>query len=122
MAGVRFTELQSRPMEFLDFTSLTLDEFHQLVPPFEAAFHAHMAVWRMDGKPWTARRFTVYKSCPYGKNIRTCLSSSVYLLTQLEGSHGKYDHGLLGLMTAKPSSMAVSHSVWSEHTKWSIMP
>jgi hypothetical protein len=30
MAGVRFTELQSRPMEFLDFTSLTLDEFQQL--------------------------------------------------------------------------------------------
>jgi hypothetical protein len=27
MAGLRFTELQSRPMEFLDFTSLTLDEF-----------------------------------------------------------------------------------------------
>ena len=35
MAGLRFTELQSRPMEFLDFTSLTLDEFQQLVPPFE---------------------------------------------------------------------------------------
>jgi hypothetical protein len=57
MAGVRFTELQSRPMEFLDFTSVTLDEFQQLVPPFEAAFHARMAVWRMDGKPRTARRF-----------------------------------------------------------------
>ena len=27
MAGVQFTELQSRPMEFLDFTSVTLDEF-----------------------------------------------------------------------------------------------
>src|SRR4030095_3869131 len=37
MAGLRFTELQSRPIEFLDFTSLTLDEFQQLVPPFEAA-------------------------------------------------------------------------------------
>ena len=49
MAGVRFPELQSRPMEFLDFTSLTLDEFPQLVPPFEAAFHARMAAWRMDG-------------------------------------------------------------------------
>ena len=34
----RFTELQSRPMAFLDFTSVTLDEFQQLVPPFEAAF------------------------------------------------------------------------------------
>ena len=64
MAGVRFTELQSRPMEFLDFTSLTLDEFQQLVPPFETAFQGHMATWRMDGKPRTARRFTVYKNCP----------------------------------------------------------
>jgi hypothetical protein len=64
MAGLRFTELQSRPLEFLDFTSVTLDEFQQLVPPFEAAFHARMAAWRMDGKPRTARRFTVYKNCP----------------------------------------------------------
>ena len=64
MAGVRFTELQSRPMAFLDFTSVTLDEFQQLVPPFETAFQCHMAVWRMDGKPRTARRFTVYKNCP----------------------------------------------------------
>ena len=64
MAGLRFTDLQSRPMAFLDFTSLTLDEFQQLVPPFETAFQCHMAVWRMDGKPRTARRFTVYKNCP----------------------------------------------------------
>jgi hypothetical protein len=55
MAGLRFTELQSRPMVFLDFTSLTLDEFQQLVSPFEAAFHARMVAWRMDGKPRTAR-------------------------------------------------------------------
>ena len=64
MAGLRFAELQSRPMEFLDFTSVTLDEFQQLVPPFEAAFQARMIVWRMDGKPRTARRFTVYTNCP----------------------------------------------------------
>src|SRR2546422_43977 len=51
-------------MEFLDFTSVTLDEFQQLVPPFEAAFHARMTAWRMDGKPRTARRFTVYQNCP----------------------------------------------------------
>jgi hypothetical protein len=64
MAGVRFADLQSRPTEFLDFTSLTLDEFQQLVPPFEAAFQAHMAAWRLDGKPRTARRFSVYQNCP----------------------------------------------------------
>jgi hypothetical protein len=64
MAGVRFADLRSRPTEFLDFTSVTLDEFQQLVPPFETAFQAHMAAWRLDGKPRTARQFTVYKNCP----------------------------------------------------------
>jgi Helix-turn-helix of DDE superfamily endonuclease len=80
MAGLRFTELQSRPMEFLDFTSLTLDEFQQLVPPFEAAFHARMAVWRMDGKPRTARRFTVYKNCP----LPTPEDRLLFILTYLK--------------------------------------
>jgi hypothetical protein len=46
MAGLRFADLQSRPTEFLDFTSLTLDEFQQLVPPFDVAFQAHMAARR----------------------------------------------------------------------------
>ncbi len=64
MAGLRFSDAQSRPTEFLDLTSLTLKEFQQLVPPFEAAFQAHMAAWRLDGKPRTARRFTVYQNCP----------------------------------------------------------
>ena len=64
MASVRFADLQARPTEFLDFTSLTFDEFQQLVPPFEAAFHAHMAAWCLDGKPRTARQCSVSKNCP----------------------------------------------------------
>jgi hypothetical protein len=64
MAHVQFMDVQDRPTEFLDLTSLTLDEFQQLVPPFEAAFQAHMAAWRLDGKPRTARRFSVYQNCP----------------------------------------------------------
>ena len=64
MAHVQFTDVQDRPTEFLDLTSLTLDEFQHLVPPFETAFQAHMAMWRLDGKPRTARRFSVYQNCP----------------------------------------------------------
>src|SRR4029450_7104772 len=64
MAHVQFTDVQDRPMEFLDLTSLTLNEFQQLVPPFEAAFQGHMAMWRLDGKPRPARRFSVYNNCP----------------------------------------------------------
>src|SRR4029450_12305225 len=90
MAGVRFTELQSRPMEFLDFTSLTLDEFQQLVPPCETAFQARMAAWRMDGKPRTARRFTVYKNCPLLTPEDRLLFILVYLKTYaLQVVHGR---------------------------------
>jgi hypothetical protein len=64
MAHVQFTDVQDRPTEFLDLTSLTLDEFQQLILPFEAAFQTHMAAWRLDGQPRTARRFTVYNNCP----------------------------------------------------------
>jgi hypothetical protein len=81
MAGLRFTDLQSRPLEFLDFTSLTLDEFQVLVPPFETAFHARMAAWRFDGKPRTARRFTVYKNCPLPTPEDRLLFILVYLKT-----------------------------------------
>jgi hypothetical protein len=51
-------------VEGLDCTSLTLDAFPPLVPPFEAAFQAHRATWRLDGKPRTARQCAVYKNCP----------------------------------------------------------
>jgi hypothetical protein len=38
MTGVRFADVQARPAEFLNLTSLTLEEFEALVAPFEAAF------------------------------------------------------------------------------------
>ena len=43
MASVRCTDVQARPTEFLDVTSVTRDEFPQLVPPVEAVFQAPMA-------------------------------------------------------------------------------
>ena len=81
MASVRFTDVQARPTEFLDLTSLTLDGFQLLVPPFEAAFQAHMSEWRLDGKPRTARRFTVYKNCPLATPEDRLLFILVYLKT-----------------------------------------
>src|SRR3954463_530069 len=64
MAGVRFADMRFRPAEFLDFTSLTVEEFEILIRPFEAAFQAHMALWCLDGTPRTNRRFSVYRTCP----------------------------------------------------------
>ena len=56
MGHLRFTDLQTRPLEVLDSTSLTLDEFRPLVPAFETTFQAPIAPWRFDGQPRTARR------------------------------------------------------------------
>src|SRR6266487_5614092 len=98
MAGLQFADLQSRPMEFLDLTSLTLDEFQQLVPPFEAAFHAHMAAWRMDGKPRTARQFSVYQNCP----LPTPEDRLFFLLTYLKTSALQVVQGrLFGMVQSK---------------------
>ena len=91
MACLRFTDQQSRPAEFLDLTSLTLDEFQQLLPPFEAAFHAHLATWRLDGKPRTARQFTMYKNCP----LPTPEDRLFFILTYLKTSALQVVHGRL---------------------------
>ena len=98
MAGLRFPDLQSRPTEFLDCTSLTLDEFQQLVPPFEAAFHARMTAWRLDGKPRTARRFTVYEHCP----LRTPEDRLLFILAYLKTYALQVVHGrLFGMVQGK---------------------
>jgi hypothetical protein len=105
MASVCFADLQARPTEFLDCTSLTLDEFQQLVPPFEAAFQAHMAAWRLDGKPRTARQFSVYKNCPLPTPedrllfILACVKT--YSLQVVQGR-------LLAWVRAKPISGSMS--------------
>jgi hypothetical protein len=80
MAVIQFNDVQARPTEFLDLTSLTPDEFEQLIAPFEDAFQDHLARWRLDGKPRTARRFAVYKNCP----LPTPHDRLFFLLTYLK--------------------------------------
>jgi hypothetical protein len=81
MGSLRFTDLQTRPTEVVELTSLTLNEFRQLVPPFEVAFQTHMAEWRLDGLPRTARRYTTYQNCPLPTPEDRLLFILVYLKT-----------------------------------------
>ncbi len=120
MASVRFIDVQARPTEFLDLTSLTLDEFQQLVPPFEAAFQAHMAAWRLDGKPRTARRFSVYQNCP----LPTPEDRLFFLLTYLKTYTLQVVQGrLFGMRRVKPISgfMFSSPHCWRRSAP-SVMP
>src|SRR6266404_1037239 len=112
MAHLRFTDVQSRPTEFLDLTSLTLDEFQLLVSPFETAFQAHMAAWRLDGKPRTARQFRIYKNCPLPTPEDRLLFILTYLKTyalqvvqgrlfgMVQGKANQWIHALLPALLA----------------------
>jgi hypothetical protein len=80
MGTLWFADLQSRPTEVLDLTSLTVKEFQELVPPFEVAFQAQMAAWRLDGRR-TARRYTTYRNCPLPTPEDRLLFILVYLKT-----------------------------------------
>jgi hypothetical protein len=98
MTGLRFRDVHTRSTELLDLTSLTGEEFHCLVPAFETAFHTRMATWRLDGKPRTARRFSVYQACPLPTAEDRLLFVLVYWKTYpLQVVHGR----LFGLGQSK---------------------
>jgi hypothetical protein len=103
MTGVRFADVQGRPAEFLNLTSLTLEEFEVLVAPFEAAFQDHMAAWRLDGKPRTSRRFTVYRTCP----LATPEDRLFFLLTYLKTYTVQVVQGrLFGMSQSKANQLS----------------
>jgi hypothetical protein len=65
----------------LDLTRLTVDELQRVVSPFDAAVQAHMAQWRLDGRPRTARGYTTYQNCPLPTPEDRLLFILVYLKT-----------------------------------------
>jgi hypothetical protein len=55
---LRYRDLSTSTPEVLDLTSVTIDEFTALVPPFEAAFLDYMADGTLHGRQRQARRYT----------------------------------------------------------------
>ena len=81
MGSSQFADLQTHPTELLDLASLTLAEFQLLISRFEAAFQTHIADWRLDGRPRTARRYTTYTNCPLPTSEDWLLYILIYLKT-----------------------------------------
>ena len=75
MASIRFTDVQARLTEFLDLTSLTSRSFSSWCRPFEAAFHAHMAVQRLKGNSNRSPGLPSMRTAPCRPpRIGSCLS------------------------------------------------
>ena len=86
---LRYQDIKTKAYRILDLTSLTVEEFEQLVLPFDAAFVRHMHDWTMEGKPRTGRRYSQYATCPLPSPEDRLLFLLSYLkVAALQVAHG----------------------------------
>ena len=90
MSGLKYVEVSQKELKFLDLTSLTVEEFGQLVPGFEEAFQERMKQWCLDGKQRLGRPYTTYANCPLPTPQDRLLFILVYVKTNaLQVAHGR---------------------------------
>ena len=91
MGRLTYGEVATKPADMLALTSLTVDEFQQLVEPFEAAFQAHMAEWTLEGKRRKNRRYTPSTNSP----LPTPDDRLLFILSYLKQNPTQTSHGRL---------------------------
>jgi hypothetical protein len=95
---LRYCERPTHTTDVLDLTSLTVEEFRALVPPFEEAFLGYMADWTLHGRRRQARRYTTYKNCP----LPTPEDRLLFILVYLKQNPTQLLHGrLFGMRQSK---------------------
>ena len=92
---LRYATEKDKTNQILNLTSLTVDQFEQLVDPFEQAFVRHMTAWTMEGKPRTARAYTPYANSP----LPTAEDRLLFLLSYLKVASLQVAHAALFGMT-----------------------
>jgi len=91
----RYASERDKANQILNLTSLTVEQFEQLVEPFERAFVRHMNLWTMEGKPRTARAYTAYANSP----LPTPEDRLLFLLCYLKVASLQVAHAALFGMT-----------------------
>jgi len=92
---LRYATEKEKTYRILDLTSLTVEEFEQLVVPFEQAFVHHMNTWTMEGKPRIARAYTPYTNSP----LPTPEDRLLFVLCYLKVASLQVAHAALFAMT-----------------------
>jgi hypothetical protein len=88
---LRYQAIKDKAYRVLDLTSLSVGEFEQLVPAFDAAFVHHMQHWTMEGKPRTGRSYSQYANCP----LPTPEDRLLFILSYLKVAALQVAHGAL---------------------------
>ena len=88
---LRYATERDKATQIQNLTSLTVEQFEQLVEPFEQAFVRHMSEWTMEGKPRTARAYSPYVNSP----LPTKEDRLLFLLSYLKVAALQVAHGAL---------------------------
>jgi len=80
--AIRYVDNRNKSGVILQLTSLTVEEFEELVPLVQTDFLAHMATWTLEGKPRTGRRYSQYTTCP----LPTPEDRLLFVLMYLKGA------------------------------------
>lgn len=102
----RYEGLVRKPAVFQALTSLTVEEFSELVAPFETAFRERMAEWTLEGKRRQNRAYVSYANSP----LPTPEERLLFILSYLKENPTQTYHGLLYGMTQGKTNMWI-HSL-----------
>lgn len=92
---IRYASEKQKSNQILNLSSLTVEEFEELVEPFEQAFVRHMKDWTMEGKPRIARAYTPYANSP----LPTPEDRLLFVLSYLKVASIQVAHAALFGMT-----------------------
>jgi hypothetical protein len=106
MGQRRYEQLVRKPAAFQALTSLTVEEFSELLEPFETAFREHMAAWTLEGKRRQNRAYVSYANSP----LPTPEERLLFILSYLKENPTQTYHGLLTGMTQGKANMWI-HSL-----------
>jgi hypothetical protein len=88
---LRYQELCQYARKFLALTGYTVQEFEALLPHFQVEFEKHVAVYRLDGKKRTKRRYSEYKNSP----LPTVADKLLFILIYLKQGSVQEAHATL---------------------------
>lgn len=86
-----YQALVTDPVKVQALTSVTVDEFAELIGPFETAFQDRMAAWTLEGKPRQNRRYVPYTNSP----LPTAEDRLLFILSYLKENPTQTYHGYL---------------------------
>jgi hypothetical protein len=101
MGQRRYEDVVQKPEKFQALTSLSVEEFEELVGPFETAFCEYMAEWTLEGKRRQNRAYVSYANSP----LSTAHERLLFLLSYLKENPTQTYHALLYGLTQPKANL-----------------